>query len=239
VCVDCTAAALWCDTGSSNGSVLCPAGFYCPSPSHRVACADDERCPEGSKQPQLLPGSAVLPVSAGTFAFLGAALGVLCIVYVVARRHSPGASNAEVFTAGLAVLDVVSDALFLRELHLEAARTGDEVLATLFACAMAALAADFVLNSAAVAWALWLELQTSSAYAQWAERHATVVGAVCVLASTNVALLTLLESRVFGVDALSAPPSRPVRRVVARMGFLSSVRPLRLARPRAALTKAL
>ena len=137
---------------------------------------------------------------------------------------------------GLTAMDAVLDALLAQELLSEASRQNDKFYLTLARIVIGALVTDLVLNIVAIAIVFRQELKSPSeerdlptcpvkgaVFEKWAPQNASVLGAVCVLASINVICLSSLTSRMFYQKALSLNMSKKSVKTIDLFSLISNV----------------
>jgi hypothetical protein len=209
--------------GGDGAPQDCPPGFYCPTPAEQLHCPAGLDCPLRSVAPRS-PPEAPPRIDLATVVGLLAAGAVLAAVWLAARRRAPGAANGAVFTLGASVITLVTNALLAAELRAQAAQRPQDqrLLDGLFLAVLLAMLADMLLNLAAMARIFRRELRAVPV-AGWLRSHQTVAGAVCAVATTNVACVNALRSGLGGLASFSAPLSAAVELDCTRAGLLSFV----------------
>ena len=82
------------------------------------------------------------------------------------------------------------------------------------------LAVTVILNGALVSFVL-VRARRKPLFAKWMKDNLVAVGATTVLATTNVTVLTLINSDLFALNATNAPPEGDVRDLAQLGGLLS------------------
>ena len=113
------------------------------------------------------------------------------------------------------LFDLARTGLFIYELFIRG-----EDYADLALYATISLAITVVLNAALVSFVL-VRARRKPLFAKWMKDNVVAVGATAVLATTNVTVLTLINSDLFGLNATNAPKEGDVWDIAQLGGLLS------------------
>jgi hypothetical protein len=146
----------------------------------------------------------------------------LCIVlfYFYNRHLNPEAKNFIVITTLCSVGHVITVCLFLRWLHrlLPVFPSVEKY----FWISLVSLSATILLNMFTNT-RLLLSAMNETAFADHVKDRQFATGLIFVLAATNCALMTLLNSGLFGMWSLSAPVSESLGRLFSVAGVVSNL----------------
>ncbi|KAK9761778.1 hypothetical protein K7432_013072 [Basidiobolus ranarum] len=121
-------------------------------------------------------------------------------VYLLCRRHYPIARNSVIIMIGLCGYNFIVSTLYVL------LNSGDVKQLQLVSCLLYIL--PFIINTILVTWITIRQVSRNAMFYVWFSKRTFVTTTVTLISASNPALLTLLSSRLFGINWLDAPVSQ-------------------------------
>ncbi|KAG9299465.1 hypothetical protein G9A89_009418 [Geosiphon pyriformis] len=121
---------------------------------------------------------------------------LLCIFYLIACRKKQKANNMIIFRFVLAIVDLVFDTLFIIE--------NSRDVPWLYAPSIIFFSFPIAFNSI-MAYFIMAQQTKDEEFNQWFRKWNKVASAFTILAGSNIEVLKILSSQLFGFDMFSAP----------------------------------
>lgn len=222
-------------TESPLNQTECPAGTYSSKPGstfcspceegsvagrglpYCIKCSDDGLVPDLETQTckplEEQETAAGLLIGSSTFIVV-----VLTVLFVWNYKKYPRSAPSVLPLLGVAVIDFISDILFIYSLSSAVGR-----LSNLRSASIAFLILPMIVNAAYTIQFVKKQRRDTEAFVVWLKKYQLPSGLMMVLGSLNLELLTLMDSKLFHHGAFSAPISEIVHFRLQSLGIVSNL----------------
>ncbi|KAJ3126050.1 Laminin subunit beta-3 [Nowakowskiella sp. JEL0407] len=190
-----------CDCNAVGSTGLCDASGICTCKSGFSGTKCD-KCADGLNGFPNCNGNLFLQ-NMDIIIAVGSAVLVIAGLFFFMKKKWPDSDNGKIFTIVLTLFDFVSDILFLTK----SITSVDTLGLVVMVCTIVVVIVPFIVSLIWCSLIIIKELKENAAFRDWTKKNAAIISGAGFLASTNAEVLGVVGSKMFGMDALSAPLS--------------------------------